>query len=190
MDCPRLTRLDINPDTNEVVLACLRENPQARRRTLRRVVDTQTPVSPEETPVSAVLPECRLVLDSKLGIREVATLFVSRDIDYAPVVDALARPIGVLSKSHLLGWSWREAPDSPKTLSDIMGPVGAILSRTASIARAAAALEEGGLDYVTVVSPSGAAAGVLSSHDLLAWFVRANAPRVAANGGQKPHRRP
>jgi CBS domain-containing protein len=178
IDCPHLTRLDIDPDTNEVVLACLSESPLLRRRTLRRVVDGQDPASLECTPVSALLPERRVVLGSKLGIREVATLFVSRDLDYAPVVDDLARPIGVLSKSDLLRWSWRDAPGPRHTLPEIMGPPGAPLLQTASIARAAATLVESGLDYVTVVSPSGAAAGVLSPRDLLGWFVRARSARA------------
>jgi hypothetical protein len=52
------------------------------------------------------------------------------------------------------------------------------LLQTASIARAAATLVESGLDYVTVVSPSGAAAGVLSPRDLLGWFVRARSARA------------
>jgi predicted transcriptional regulator len=179
IECPRLARLAIDPDTNDVVLACHAEDPQARRRTLRRVVDEHAPVSLEDTLVSALLRERRIVLGNKLGIHEVATLFISRDIDYAPVVDDFARPVGVLSKADLLRWSCREAPDAGLTLPDIMGPTGVLLPRDASIARAAAALEEGGLDYITVVSPSGVAAGVLSSRELLPWLLRANSLSTA-----------
>lgn len=171
VDCARLIDVVLDPETNEMVLLCESEPPVARRHALRLVGSEPQVCELELEPVSTLLPPQNICLRPELGAREVAALFVSRDIEHLPVVDERARPVGVLSKSELLAWRSRATGLCP-TVREIMGPLGNCLSRTTSIARAAAALVASRLDYVVVVSPSGSVAGVLSASNLLSVCAR------------------
>jgi predicted transcriptional regulator len=167
VDCEHFRRLNIDPDSNEMVLSC---EPNLTGCSLRLVENAAGTLPPESTPVSVLLDERQLLLRAELGVHEVATVFVSRDLAHAAVVNEHARAIGVLSRGDLLRWCSPGKSERRRTVQEIMGPVGPCLPKATSIAAAAAVLTRGNYEYATVVSDAGSALGVLSACDLLGWF--------------------
>lgn len=102
-----------------------------------------------------------------MPLESVTALFLSGDIDCAPVVDADGALIGIVSKSDLL----RHGVDKlgVGTVADVMTPCVHALPDHATLAYAFGLMALEKLHYVPVVSREGVVVGVLTSLDVLQW---------------------
>ena len=94
-------------------------------------------------------------------------LLRDQDNDAVVVVDALAKPIGIISSSDLL----RCLRDG-KVAREVMTPVTQTLLETAPISFAIGVLGQRGLAHVPVVGADGALVGAVSAADVVAWLAR------------------
>lgn len=118
-----------------------------------RLRDVMTPV------VTCVTPD--LSLDS------LTELLLERGISGVPVVDEEGRPIGVVSKTDLVG---RVATD--RTVLDVMMPVAFSLHDTDTLERAAQLMAAEHVHRIPLVDDQGRVSGILTSFDLARWVVR------------------
>jgi len=151
------------------------------------------------TPISRMMTKDVICVRSDLGIYELYTLFLSRDISGVPVVDEAGAPVGIVSKTDLIRAHREEegleevnngscrAPTSeqidmdagyhvvePKrgTAGEIMTPVVLMLHESSNVGQAAALMAFDGVHRIPIVEDSGRVVGILSSMDILRWFGR------------------
>ena len=105
-----------------------------------------------------------------LSVRALGMLLDARRISSVPVVDALSRPLGIVSRKDVLQWfTSGNAGREGATIADIMTHLSHALPANESVARAAAFMAFEHLQALPVVAPSGQVIGVVSAHDILAW---------------------
>jgi CBS domain-containing protein len=97
-------------------------------------------------------------------------LFVVNGISGVPVVDELRRPLGVVSKTDVLGCLASRGGSTQ--VKEVMTPVTLAMPEHASIARASALMAYEGVHRVVVVDVSGAVIGLVSPIDVLRWLAQ------------------
>ena len=120
------------------------------------------------TPVSAVMTSDLLAVRPDVSLEAVTTLLLERGIGGAPVVDEIGRPIGVCSKTDLLG----RRPGTGGSVAEAMTREAVTVSETASLSEAAALMSARGIHRVLVLSDDGKLSGILTSEDIVRWFAR------------------
>jgi CBS domain-containing protein len=173
------------------------------RHAAARPVHVEHPVRLRRTtaePIVADLLEGRTArIRAEYGLDSLSAILFAREIEGLAVVDAKERPVGVVTRDHLL----RAVLDRANTeeretvrlrlrdameeagapgfhtervlggaVGDIMRPVPVTLAASASLAQAAAAIARSAPDPVVVLDPSGRATGVLTASDLVRWMAR------------------
>ncbi|HEX6765210.1 MAG TPA: CBS domain-containing protein [Polyangiaceae bacterium] len=114
------------------------------------------------SPVTAVRPDA--------PVSELVHLLLDEHISGVPVVDAVGRAIGVVSKTDVLR---AVAGDSPYgTAADLMTPMTLAMPEHASIARAAALMAYERVHRVVIIAPDGGVIGLVSPMDILRWLAQ------------------
>jgi CBS domain-containing protein len=111
-------------------------------------------------------------VDPEMTVVDLRTLLLERNISGAPVVDAVGRPIGVVSKTDLV--RALQEPDLYRTVRSIMMSLAFTLTESAPIARAAALMAYERVHRVVVISTEGSVVGIVSSLDVLNWLAQEN----------------
>jgi CBS domain-containing protein len=155
-----------------------------------------------------------LCVTSDLSVEDLSSQLLEHDISGAPVVDDAGKPIGVVSKTDLLRWSYERGDEGeplvPRgrteegyeeglgtgfhssqlgrtTVQEIMTPVVFALSENVPVTRAAALMAYEGVHRIPVVSFRGDVVGLLSALDIVRWVAEADGyqlPRPRAICGQ------
>lgn len=108
---------------------------------------------------------------AELGIDELEALLLAKGISGAPVIDDDGKPIGIVSKTDLLGRKSPQWSDRLKVRDIMMHTVFAV-SGNESIAKAAGLMAFEGVHRVAVVDRSGTVTGVVSPLDIMRWLAR------------------
>jgi CBS domain-containing protein len=127
--------------------------------------------SADMTPVSTIMAKDLITVTEELGIDDLEALLLSKGISGAPVVDERGKPIGIVSKTDLLGKRSPQWSDRLK-VRDIMMHTAFTVSENESIARAAGLMAYEGVHRVAVVDRNGAVTGVVSPLDIMRWLAR------------------
>jgi predicted transcriptional regulator len=127
--------------------------------------------SADVTPVSTIMAKDLSTVRPELGIDDLEALLLAKGISGAPVVDDDGKPIGIVSKTDLLG---RKSPQWSDRLKvrDIMMHTAFAVSENESIAKAAGLMAFEGVHRVAVVDLSGTVTGVVSPLDIMRWLAR------------------
>jgi CBS domain-containing protein len=128
-----------------------------RRHRVRR------PTEGDKTPLSAVMSRDLVCVSPDLPVEELVALLVDRGFSGVPVVDPQGKPIGVVSKSDLLGGKGGEL------VRDIMMPIAFTLPESASLSHAAALMAYESIHRIPVVAMDGEVIGLVSSLDIVRW---------------------
>jgi CBS domain-containing protein len=150
----------------EPALVCL--HPAARRpdkppRPLRM------PSPAELTALSQIMTRNVACIVPDLGIGELGTLLLDRNISAAPVVDAYGRPIGVVSKTDLVRY-YHDDGGTDATVADVMMPMAFTLTEDAPIAYAAALMAVEDVHHLPIVAGDGRVVGIISALDIVRWL--------------------
>lgn len=121
----------------------------------------------DRTPLHEVMTRDVLCVMPDLDLGELSGMFLELNIGGAPVVDASCRPIGVVSKTDLIGGFPAGA-----TVADVMMPVAYTLPESATLSRAAALMAFEGLHRIPVVSSENRVVGVITSLDVARWLAQ------------------
>jgi CBS-domain-containing membrane protein len=101
-------------------------------------------------------------------------LLVEHGISGLPVVDALCRPIGMLSRADLLEERLEALTEgefgAPPRVRDLMTQQTVSLPETALVREAAVLMASYGVHRVPVLSPAGTVVGIVSTLDVLRWI--------------------
>lgn len=221
--CSHCGHVHIDPNRRSSSLICRAMGPSGGPRTARYRPDmaslagaatgdyrlARRPAAqgtPDAVPIHLVMPPRVLCVTADVSIESLEGLLLDQGISGVPVVDALGRPVGVVSKTDLvrehhengadgflldelerparakLGSGVHVVPSSDGTVEDIMTPLPMSLPESASIATAAALMSHEGVHRLPVVSDENRVVGILSAFDLLGWLAahRRQAARPAA----------
>ena len=130
-------------------------------------------VAASHTPLSDVMTHDVICVFRDLSIVQFMELLKETGISGVPVVDDAGIPVGVVSKTDLMGASL----DRP-TVGDIMMPVAFTLPETASLSHAAALMSFEDIHRILIVSASGRVTGIVTALDIVRWL--ADRERTAA----------
>ena len=197
MDCGYCAR---PPADDEHSLGCL--HPAARPRpAAMRVV--RMPSASELTALHEIMTRDVVCVHTDLAVESAATLLLEHNISAAPVVDAMGRPIGVISKTDLIRWYREDAgfgeqepePDpaaseaglstrSVRTtvVDDVMTPLAFTLTEDAPVAYAAALMSVEGIHHLPLVAGTGEVVGIVSALDLVRWMAKRDGFVVTPEG--------
>jgi CBS-domain-containing membrane protein len=147
---------------------------------LRRTAENAEPC------VADVMTTEVVCVSPDVSAQELTSMFITRGMSGAPVVDADGNAIGVVSKTDLIRLDRRRnfsdaCTDSFDPTYEIDVPPDAIvrdvmtrstfaLAETMSLRRAAAELVDRGLHRAPVLDARGKVVGIVSALDLLRWF--------------------
>lgn len=140
-------------------------DPAAKRLT------TSGPQSADLTPISEIMAKDVIAVRPELGTEALEELLLAKNISGVPVVDDSGKPIGIVSKTDLLGRNGTLSGDGVK-VRDIMMRTAFCLFENESIARAAGLMAFEGVHRVPVVGPRGMVVGVVSPLDVMRWLAR------------------
>jgi predicted transcriptional regulator len=154
------------------------------------LVDTLPP-SAQTTPVAHVMEPMTRTIDLRTDLLAALRSFVDHGVHALAVTGDNGEPVGVLSKTDVLGELCEEpssgrgfrraaARAAPAELEaraelrvhDIMTPLTVAVSELTSLAHAIAVMARSGVHPVPVVASDGSVSGVLSSADVLRWLAR------------------
>ncbi len=131
-------------------------------------------IHPDETLVSAVMVPDVVCVSRDTSIEELSRLFLARGISGAPVTDGEGRPIGIVSKTDLLGIG-----RDKRCVGDIMMPSPFCVGTDESVAKTAGLMAFEGLHRVAVVDRGGRVIGIVSSLDVMRWLARESGYSIA-----------
>jgi len=131
------------------------------------------------------------------SVTAVTQLFIDRDLSGAPVLDALGKVIGVVSRGDVLRGAYDAESTSDPTLAsatvaDVMTPIVFHLPPDATVSQAAALMAYEGIERIVVVSADSAVVGMLTSMDVLRWVAQHagyTVPGVRDDQGNMPQPR-
>lgn len=148
----------------------------------------------DRTPVWKLMTTQVVAVRPDVTLESLTALFLERSIGGAAVVDALGRPIGMVSKTDLLreryedgdtgeGMALPSVPCDPlgsgfhaerlsRSVSEVMTRSVFTLSEGASVSEAAALMSFENVRRVPVVSADGRVVGMLASLDILRWLAQ------------------
>jgi CBS domain-containing protein len=110
---------------------------------------------------------------SNVSTDALLAILVDLDLRAVPVVDAVGRPVGIVSRSDLLRHADGSGPDrSAEQVADVMMSLAFSLPETASLSRAAAVMAYEGVHRIPVVAGDGKVVGIISSLDVVRWLAR------------------
>lgn len=115
-----------------------------------RLRDVMTPV------VTCVTPD--------LGLDELSQLLLAEGISGVPVIDEEGRPIGVVSKTDLVGLGPGAA-----IVADVMMPVAFTLRDTDTLQRAALLMATEHIHRLPLVDDHRRVSGIITTFDLARW---------------------
>jgi CBS domain-containing protein len=115
-----------------------------------RLRDVMTPV------VTCVTPD--------LGLDELRELLLAEGISGVPVIDEEGRPIGVVSKTDLVGLGPGAA-----IVADVMMPVAFTLRDTDTLQRAALLMATENIHRLPLVDEHRKVSGIITTFDLARW---------------------
>lgn len=166
-------------------LVCL--HPAARRpERPQRAIRMPSPA--ELTTLSEIMTRDVSCVSSDLDVATVATMLLDQHISAVPVVDAVGKPIGIVSKTDLVRWYHDErdaevpaAIDGPEpgmttrtaplfTVADLMMPMAFTLTEEAPVAYAAALMAVEDVHHLPIVSGDGRVVGIVSALDIVRWL--------------------
>ncbi|HYU14696.1 MAG TPA: CBS domain-containing protein [Candidatus Acidoferrum sp.] len=122
----------------------------------------------DRTPLSEVMTRHVVCVLPDLDLGDLMELFLERNIGGAPVVDQDGRPIGVVSRTDLLG-SFKAG-----TVADVMVPMAFVLPESATLSQAAALMAFEGVHRIPVVSSEGRVVGIVSALDVARWLAQSD----------------
>jgi CBS domain-containing protein len=153
-----------------------------------------------QTPVWALMTTQVLAVRPDVSLEVLAELCLDRNIGGAPVVDAEGRPIGVVTKTDLVGERFItgdtgeamgpgrhasrghyrielgpgfHAEALPRaSVADAMTPVTFTVSEDAPVAQAAALMTVHRVHRAVVVSDDGKVTGIVASSDIMRWLAQ------------------
>lgn len=163
------------------------------------VVSVRCAVAPRDEPSGAPGPEAAIstimtspvvTVPEDAAIENVQWLLLARGISAVPVLDRLARPIGIVAKTDLLrdrdgptrtvalhaalrsqepehGWSEHEI--SGARAADVMTPVVRSVLEGMSIAATSALMAREHIHHAIVLDASGRLVGIVSTLDIVRW---------------------
>lgn len=162
-------------------------------------------------PVHTVMTGDVLAVGSDVSLEVLSDLLLERGIGGAPVVDSDGRPVGMVSKTDLLGerllagdteeamgpglhasrGHYRvelgpgvHAEALPRaTVGDAMTHASVTIAETAPVAQAAALLTMRGIHRLPVVSEDGRVTGLVTSSDVVRWLAEQSGFLPARGGG-------
>lgn len=134
---------------------------------------TQPPArkSPDLIPVSEIMSRNVVVVKADLGIEDFEEILLKKGISGAPVVDALGKPIGIVSKTDLVHKKGTPNFEGLK-VKDIMMRTAYCLAENEPIARAAGLMAYEAIHRLPVVGSNGTVTGVISPLDIMRWLAR------------------
>jgi CBS domain-containing protein len=118
-----------------------------------RLRDVMTPV------VTCVTPD--------LGLDELRELLLAEGISGVPVIDEQGRPIGVVSKTDLMG-----VGPGAAIVADVMMPVAFTLRDTDTLQRAALLMATENVHRLPLVDEHRKITGIITTFDLARWVAR------------------
>ncbi|HXU73313.1 MAG TPA: CBS domain-containing protein [Polyangia bacterium] len=121
----------------------------------------------EHTTVSEIMTADVWCAREDLDLASLRRFLAERHITGVPVVDALGRCIGVVSRADLLC-----AREHDAFVRDVMERLTFVLPETASISQAAALMALEHIHRIPIVTDDEKVAGLVSSIDVLAWLAR------------------
>jgi CBS domain-containing protein len=121
----------------------------------------------DRTPLSEVMTRDVVCVLPDLRLADLTELFLVKNISGAPVVDGACRPLGVVSKTDLVGGFAEGA-----TVADVMMPVAFTLPESATVSRAAALMAFEGIHRIPIVSSENRVIGIISSLDVARWLAQ------------------
>jgi predicted transcriptional regulator len=173
--------------------------PARKRRNFRKISGVRLrpelvealPPAAQTTAVAQVMEPMTESIDLRADLLEALRLFVDRGVHAVSVVGSGGEPVGVLSKTDVLGELCEEqhgvrrdlpasVPEAAAELEarasvrvhDIMTPLTVAVSEWTSLAHAIAVMARSGVHPVPVTTDDGRVTGVLSSADVLRWLAR------------------
>jgi CBS domain-containing protein len=196
--CDHCRGLCVDPSDRETFLRCTWQGvatveslpPKAAEE---RPTETATA---RQTNLASIMTSPPYCVTADTSVEALAELFVHAGISAAPVVDAMGKAIGIVSKTDLLnlytgdeehggyddaavdgglalalGQSDRLRPTG-KTVRDVMTRLVFALGAEASLSRAAALMSYEGVHRIVVTATDGTPLGIVSSLDILRWMAR------------------
>jgi len=175
--------------------------PQWMRRVVEEsgeTVDQPSTVSPAgASTVGEIMAQTTYCVTRDVGLDTLARILLEHRMSGVPVVDAVGRPIGVVSKTDLLR-HLHERGDTVElrpidadvdigfhhlgmertTVSEIMMPVVFALSHDVPITQAAALMASEGVHRLPIVGATGTVVGILSALDIVRWVAEQAGHRV------------
>lgn len=129
----------------------------------------------EATTVSEVMNPDVVCLSMDTTIDAVVDLFLEKDLSQAPVVDALWRPLGMVSKNDLLRLFDAHQQTGKRAysrVSEVAVPQVVSIHRDASLSVAAALMANEGVHALPIVAHGGEVVGVISTLDIIRWLAK------------------
>ena len=124
----------------------------------------------DKVTLAALMPSEVFCVTSELELETVTALFLERGLGAAPVVNGDGFPIGVISKTDLIGNAGTSV-----TVADLMTPLAYTLRETDPLSTAAAVMQVERVNHLPVVAKDGRVVGMLSSLDFVRWIASQSA---------------
>jgi len=144
-----------------------------------------------------IMPRDVVCVRPDLELAEVIGLMTRHRFGCLPVVDALRRPIGVITKldicEQLDAAARASRGDEPwpvdlaaQRAEDVMTPAPLVVDGLATIDQAATTMVVAGTHHVLAVSSTGQLVGVISAKDIVAWIVKPDVREALRDRGGHP----
>jgi predicted transcriptional regulator len=127
----------------------------------------------ERTPVTAVMSRDVICAAPDLALDALAAVLDAQAISGMPVVDAVGRPLGVVSRTDLV--AARRPGASPTRVEDIMMPMTFSVPDHASLAHAIAIMACEGVHRIPVVGADRTVVGIVTTLDVVRWLAAEDA---------------
>ncbi len=159
-----------------------------RRSHITCAFESPLPKEPAVPSVADVMTRTPVCVREDVGLPLLIALFVERGISGTPVVDAEARPLGVVTISDLVKYRYdqleatdgftgstmlgftRPGDGKVPTAGQLMSPAAVTLREDGSVVEAAALMARRRIKRLPVVDASSRVVGILSSLDVMRWL--------------------
>jgi len=165
--CPEGGRVRYRGSRGPVSIECAHVSlPSRPTLKLKLVVQRPSGDALAQSPVGELLGAAGFCVTPGLGLDQLAAFLRPRGLRQVPVVDALRRPVGILSLSDIARASRICEPDRALTVAQVMRPIRHTLPTSASVLEALALIWENRLDALVLTSPAGEVAGIVGELEL------------------------
>lgn len=173
VECEEYVGLSFDREEQTALLHCCESSGPTPRQSLRRFLAAGQPEGwlrrfherADSIPISRIMSLNVFCVTEDVSVGALVSCLLGRGISGVPVVDRDGKPVGVVSKTDLLG-----DRDGDGTVGDIMTPMSFTLQEDKSIAKASALMAYEGIHRLPVVDEDGRVVGLLSSLDILHWL--------------------